>query len=235
MRGARRLFSERRRLRWIIPADAGSTPSRPYTSCPSEDHPRGCGEHNTGTKNKRPVRGSSPRMRGAPPVHILLQQPKRIIPADAGSTQRHYQRQDRAWDHPRGCGEHIVCPKGPQHFPGSSPRMRGARPIIVCPERRDRIIPADAGSTTEQFSRNFAKKDHPRGCGEHRHYRCLEWAWRGSSPRMRGAPCLTVRIYPWPGIIPADAGSTRPNSLSADAVRDHPRGCGEHNNCNGRA
>ena len=148
MRGARRLFSERRRLRWIIPADAGSTPSRPYTSCPSEDHPRGCGEHRRSTYSS-----SSPR--------------------------------------------------------GSSPRMRGAHNVTIKDKTVHGIIPADAGSTTEQFSRNFAKKDHPRGCGEHRHYRCLEWAWRGSSPRMRGAPCLTVRIYPWPGIIPADAGSTR--------------------------
>ena len=48
---------------------------------------------------------------------------------------------------------------------------------------------------------------------------------------MRGA---LERIHvkgPWPGIIPADAGSTWWAAGSAPVYQDHPRGCGEHPGC----
>ena len=50
----------------------------------------------------------------------------------------------------------------------------------------------------------------------------------GSSPRMRGA-----HRQPWqgcdrPGIIPADAGSTRKSRIIPLCRQDHPRGCGKH-------
>ena len=73
-------------VRRIIPADAGSTiyvNNKLYTV---EDHPRGCGEHDTGIRAYRSAGGSSPRMRGAP---------------NAGTWHRRSGR-----DHPRGCGEH---------------------------------------------------------------------------------------------------------------------------------
>ena len=53
-------------------------------------------------------------------------------------------------------------------------------------------------------------------------------AWRGSSPRMRGAH-IPGRILKMSNrIIPADAGSTRAWPWPCSAPWDHPRGCGEH-------
>ena len=111
---------------------------------------------------------------------------------------------------------------------GSSPRMRGA------PVRDDGalhvpgIIPADAGSTGLVAAGGGHFEDHPRGCGEHARALRSPCRMEGSSPRMRGAPCRYTAGYRYGGIIPADAGSTRPLPRLGEHVEDHPRGCGEH-------
>ena len=91
--------------------------------------------------------GSSPRMRGARGVANLPPLHARIIPADAGSTTGGSRDCSPARDHPRGCGEHGCRPGGVVLDPGSSPRMRGALREQITGTTRDRIIPADAGST----------------------------------------------------------------------------------------
>ena len=94
-------------------------------------------------------------------------------------------------------------------FPGgSSPRMRGAHKIVAHYALRERIIPADAGSTTFEYIPSDQTRDHPRGCGEHVHFRVLVHHVEGSSPRMRGALKCILRYMHGLGIIPADAGST---------------------------
>ena len=71
----------------IIPADAGSTRSQLSKRQRSQDHPRGCGEHYAWPYGVDLSEGSSPRMRGAPlPLSGHVAQ-RRIIPADAGSTE----------------------------------------------------------------------------------------------------------------------------------------------------
>ena len=50
---------------------------------------------------------------------------------------------------------------------GSSPRMRGAHLEVQVRRAGQRIIPADAGSTTEEHGAHDTIEDHPRGCGEH--------------------------------------------------------------------
>ena len=45
---------------------------------------------------------------------------------------------------------------------------------------------------------------------------------------MRGARLLIRSLLLRPGIIPADAGSTKDKALNAQLPADHPRGCGEH-------
>ena len=70
-------------------------------------------------------------------------------------------------DHPRGCGEHPTSIPSAPNMLGSSPRMRGAQFVGDPSIHVQRIIPADAGSTTA-YPKNIAdKRDHPRGCGEH--------------------------------------------------------------------
>ena len=51
---------------------------------------------------------------------------------------------------------------------------------------------------------------------------------QGSSPRMRGAPCIKHHPAILAGIIPAYAGSTKYGHLQTTLDGDHPRVCGEH-------
>ena len=152
----------------------------------------------------------------------------RIIPADAGSTVPAAEPEAWAGDHPRGCGEHPRACLVRETTRGSSPRMRGAPLRGRGCGRGSRIIPADAGSTEHGTSASDPTKDHPRGCGEHLLDSRIPASAAGSSPRMRGARQAVVQGQHPPGIIPADAGSTRPCRPWDPVHPDHPRGCGEH-------
>ena len=70
---------------------------------------------------------------------------------------------------------------------GSSPRMRGALVDDLEGAAVERIIPADAGSTSYIEMTLQNGRDHPRGCGEHRDGTRQRSYRTGSSPRMRGA------------------------------------------------
>ena len=131
-------------------------------------------------------------------------------------------------DHPRGCGEHSISAIEKATEPGSSPRMRGALCMAIRCGSERRIIPADAGSTSTIIWTRCAKADHPRGCGEHRVRGDERMRWLGSSPRMRGAPLPPMGSQICGRIIPADAGSTTSSYGISNLRKDHPRGCGEH-------
>ena len=131
------------------------------------DHPRIRGEHGLFSTPDGLVGGSSPRMRGARTSRDIRVLPPRIIPADAGSTRRPKPETTAQKDHPRGCGEHHCTRPARDDKTGSSPRMRGARYHHVSTSGRDRIIPADAGSTWSRGPGKRPGPDHPRGCGEH--------------------------------------------------------------------
>ena len=108
MRGAPDVLSRPGITHRIIPADAGSTGEPVLPSGRLGDHPRGCGEHDMDERGPVFIRGSSPRMRGAPASSWCVHGSIGIIPADAGSTHppHHHRRADG--DHPRGCGEHLM-------------------------------------------------------------------------------------------------------------------------------
>ena len=153
-----------------------------------KDHPRRCGEHaNTDEQNGK-QNGSSPQMRGAPPVASADARQERIIPADAGSTWRRGEAPVRSRDHPRRCGEHDGLIAFGRGCGGSFPQMRGARVWPSPSATRTGIIPADAGSTTPCGGWAWWTTDHPRRCGEHYTSPGTHWDECGSSPRMRGAP-----------------------------------------------
>ena len=115
---------------------------------------------------------------------------RRIIPADAGSTHQRLRPAHERSDHPRRCGEHSLTTAMTSSYRGSSPQMRGALTGCIYLESN--------------------KVDHPRRCGEH----AFDPAWGdldgGSSPQMRGALIASFCRSLCRGIIPADAGSTRP-------------------------
>ena len=153
----------------IIPADAGSTSLSYSESFSLRDHPRGCGEHFIAAVSRHGGGGSSPRMRGAQHLKVRPLSLLRIIPADAGSTSAGAPGSPADPDHPRGCGEHISNSNTEKKERGSSPRMRGAQQSAGAPMVKWRIIPADAGSTKVWRFVQSDRKDHPRGCGEHRY------------------------------------------------------------------
>ena len=111
---------------------------------------------------------------------------------------------------------------------GSSPRMRGALGNRASGGRRDRIIPAYAGSTRPRSRATFQLRDHPRVCGEHVFHVSPREPHEGSSPRMRGAPFKFSFRDLYHGIIPAYAGSTPTLTFKHYDRPDHPRVCGEH-------
>ena len=112
--------------------------------------------------------GSSPQMRGALVSPSLPDANDRIIPADAGSTIGCIRISPQRGDHPRRCGEHFTLTFEWKGDRGSSPQMRGALRNLISSMGSNRIIPADAGSTSLQEEVPFRTGDHPRRCGEHR-------------------------------------------------------------------
>ena len=194
--------------RRIIPAYAGSTPSRTRPDHRRWDHPRIRGEHPPRRFAGRRRRGSSPHTRGArrPPISRIV--PVGIIPAYAGSTRTVAWSTRRAGDHPRIRGEHGWVSCVSWTLAGSSPHTRGAQPASPLAIDVAGIIPAYAGSTAEVRVAPTTFRDHPRIRGEHPDRSGSSRPAPGSSPHTRGALAgLSGDLAPL-GIIPAYAGST---------------------------
>ena len=175
----------------ILPAHAGSTGVNTAGAGFSGDHPRVCGEHVDGFLRRLALLESSPRMRRAPGSCHERTAPTGIIPAYAGSTPASTETRKTCRDHPRVCGEHWAGHKAVNRSVESSPRMRGAPPLVSCEDEARGIIPAYAGNTPATRSGSAPRR-------------------RGSSPRMRGARRRVPRRERRAGIIPAYAGSTGP-------------------------
>ena len=110
----------------IIPACAGSTTVENEPTQESRDHPRMCGEHRAGDVPSRTAWGSSPHVRGAHELPVVLPEALGIIPACAGSTKDEVLADCIVRDHPRMCGEHCDVLRGLREREGSSPHVRGA-------------------------------------------------------------------------------------------------------------
>ena len=131
----------------IIPALAGNTRYATCSRPPRWDHPRACGEHPVAVTVGSRYRGSSPRLRGTPDIHIHDIEQAGIIPALAGNTSDDAVNFLDGRDHPRACGEHMgPCKLAPPET-GSSPRLRGTPPHWTTRTTGTGIIPALAGNT----------------------------------------------------------------------------------------
>ena len=108
--------------------------------------------------------------------------------------------------------------------------MRGAHQRLRFILGEIGIIPACAGSTFVIVYPPRFSRDHPRMCGEHLWMQASTGATSGSSPHVRGALWPRVSGRASIGIIPACAGSTRPNLDCPRLWGDHPRMYGEHDN-----
>ena len=90
----------------ITPACAGTTNSRICTGIIRQDHPRVCGNHNSGAASNAHNVGSPPRVREPPPSSCTPLISIRITPACAGTTRVYARETVLDQDHPRVCGNH---------------------------------------------------------------------------------------------------------------------------------
>ena len=172
----------------IIPAQAGNTFQRRSRRKYSADHPRAGGEHALAGLSVPTLGGSSPRRRGTLRAAAQGVFQKRIIPAQAGNTPTANAAPISTADHPRAGGEHSPPRISGAYASGSSPRRRGTRPGPDEAQFVVRIIPAQAGNTTQNAMGAKPQTDHPRAGGEHCVNRSLSGYATGSSPRRRGTP-----------------------------------------------
>ena len=129
-------------------------------------HPRACGENAWWSQEQYEEGGSSPRMRGKQELRGRKRVSGRLIPAHAGKTPKPSPPTSTPTAHPRACGENPHAGYRPKIAHGSSPRMRGKR-ICSNPNRfSNRLIPAHAGKTEDEYSFFGWGGAHPRACGE---------------------------------------------------------------------
>ena len=210
------------------PHTRGAPQGRLSRSLGRRDHPRIRGEHNPFNGFSMPTMGSSPHTRGAQIMQTWTVVPDGIIPAYAGSTLPSCLVAPLPWDHPRIRGEHRTEQPCLGRFSGSSPHTRGALPKCRVTRIVEGIIPAYAGSTSEQQDPVFFPRDHPRIRGEHLMSAMDNMLRMGSSPHTRGALGKSTQGLRDRGIIPAYAGSTHLDVNRPRCTRDHPRIRGEH-------
>ena len=227
-RGARRLQGWCSGDHGIIPACAGSTAECGASGIKPGDHPRVRGEHGIPTLGHLISVGSSPRARGAQAWQRGDLAELGIIPACAGSTRDRTCAHTRCGDHPRVRGEHLVWEPVDQCASGSSPRARGAHCLRSRLGILRGIIPACAGSTSQNRHSAPESGDHPRVRGEHYTEIRDDYNRKGSSPRARGALGQPLLYSCGGGIIPACAGSTGSCHQTLTLPKDHPRVRGEH-------
>ena len=111
---------------------------------------------------------------------------------------------------------------------GSSPLTRGARPPASARTGHHGLIPAHAGSTSDNDREIRPFGAHPRSRGEHDSSGRPYDRPLGSSPLTRGAPGITRMSQDWGGLIPAHAGSTSGVGGRRRNFPAHPRSRGEH-------
>ena len=212
----------------ITPACAGKTEMANNARENRKDHPRACGENSSSFEASRRSEGSPPRMRGKPPSLCAMSLFYRITPAHAGKTAKAHRDLGRQQDHPRACGENVLCHLATSLCVGSPPRMRGKHSLSAQKARASRITPAHAGKTLSAPPEAPVKKDHPRACGENNRSTFCIGCSRGSPPRMRGKLFEAWRRAQHDRITPAHAGKTVLRSPCRYAGGDHPRACGEN-------
>ena len=210
----------------IIPARAGPTSRLRCRTGPIADHPRSCGANLAGHGIHVPDGGSSPLVRGQRHLSISSRLRLRIIPARAGPTEGTLDFTPACSDHPRSCGANRACRSLTQCRSGSSPLVRGQLQERISKLAHMRIIPARAGPTKRLCYAAFVLSDHPRSCGANLRKGTPPNVMTGSSPLVRGQPCLKAKRTRVVRIIPARAGPTDNHRTSSRDTTDHPRSCG---------
>ena len=130
-----------------------------------------------------------------------------ITPACAGNRRRPHDNERRSEDHPRVCGEQCFR-------------------LVISP-MAFRITPACAGNRPQRPGIRRSRRDHPRVCGEQQFWKHWRKRQIGSPPRVRGTATRTWSLNVLRRITPACAGNRMRGRAAPQAVKDHPRVCGE--------
>ena len=150
-------------------------------------------------------------MRGKENQLVVLLIALGITPAYAGKRSRGSNQPTASRDHPRVCGEKVICSSQVTTASGSPPRMRGK----VAPDGAliagRGITPAYAGKSRSLRTFRRGTWDHPRVCGEKAGSSHREYSLQGSPPRMRGKGERAHRDVLCAGITPAYAGKSPGN------------------------
>ena len=126
------------------------------------------------------------------------------------------------------CGENSTGRREKSGETGSPPRVRGKQQKRYYVHAGQRITPACAGKTLTLSNNSPQSQDHPRVCGENVKRLYTRFLYSGSPPRVRGKPLLELYRRWSEGITPACAGKTLDSHSINDAIKDHPRVCGEN-------
>ena len=150
-----------------------------------------------------------------------------ITPAYAGKRTARACAAAPSEDHPRVCGEEVICAVVSFTCVGSPPRMRGRVNGRYQADHGDGITPAYAGKRTARACAAAPSEDHPRVCGEEVICAVVSFTCVGSPPRMRGREHRQRQTVWKDGITPAYAGKRVGIYTATRGDRDHPRVCGE--------
>ena len=129
------------------PAHAGKRRSFTVFTFDSEDHPRICGEKLLVSEISVVRSGSPPHMRGKETTPRFYGSSPRITPAYAGKSFLACVPGQLLWDHPRICGEKLLCLGCNLVNIGSPPHMRGKSADLAQAITPRRITPAYAGKS----------------------------------------------------------------------------------------
>ncbi len=117
--------------RRFIPACAGNADGVIQTEPHPAVHPRVCGERRDPRGADGRSAGSSPRVRGTPPISEFAPDDGRFIPACAGNAPTPRPLASTSTVHPRVCGERDLLHHALQRGFGSSPRVRGTLRVLL--------------------------------------------------------------------------------------------------------
>ena len=167
-------------------------------------------------------------MRGKRGVLLRALSGPGLIPAHAGKTSPYRQWRNRAWAHPRSCGENAVMARTVRSSMGSSPLMRGKLLGSLLRLGRHGLIPAHTGKTRACRAEPTSTRAHPRSRGENPPPLEVPKYAMGSSPLMRGKPGRVHGVTERLGLIPTHAGKTWSATERSPSRTAHPRSRGEN-------
>ena len=215
-----------RRVRGSVPACAGSPCSVPLVMSRDWVYPRVCGVTGFSGGWAPPVEGLSPRVRGHRLYNSVEYGRDGSIPACAGSPDHAGGVEARAQVYPRVCGVTSAAAKARAIARGLSPRVRGHRYWHYRRGRKDRSIPACAGSPSGARQPRPNAEVYPRVCGVTPNPTLSAIVIGGLSPRVRGHLSKAYEKAVSAGSIPACAGSPQRQRVRGGSGEVYPRVCG---------